>query len=84
LVALAEKFGLPIYGWYGRYLSGWAKTQGPTFSEGLALMEEAFARVVSDVSYKIYCGLLAEARFDAGHARDAIALGGLRARQQQV
>jgi hypothetical protein len=47
-------------------------------------MEEAFARVVSDVSYKIYCGLLAEARFDAGHARDAIALGGLRARQQQV
>ena len=36
LVALAEKFDLPIFGWHGRYLGGWAKAQGPTSSEGLA------------------------------------------------
>jgi hypothetical protein len=39
-VALAEKFDLPYFRWVGRYFMGWA--QGPTLSEGLALMEEAF------------------------------------------
>jgi hypothetical protein len=33
LMALAEKFDLPSFGWNGRYLLGWAKA-----SEGLALM----------------------------------------------
>jgi hypothetical protein len=40
LVALAEKFDLAIFGWYGRYVGGWEKAQGLTLSEGLALMEE--------------------------------------------
>jgi hypothetical protein len=73
-VALAEKFDLPIYGWYGRYLGGWAKAQGPTSSQGLALMEEAFPPVVSEPAYKRDCVLLAEARFDAGRVTDALAL----------
>ena len=46
--ALAEKFDLPYYRSYGRYYMGWAKTQGLTLSEGLALMEEAFPRIVSE------------------------------------
>jgi predicted ATPase len=35
-VALAEKFDLPYFRWYGRYLMGWAKAQRLTLSEGLA------------------------------------------------
>src|SRR4029077_19740919 len=57
LAVLAEKFDLPLFGWNGRYLMGWAKAQGLTLSEGLALMEEAFPRIVSNVNYKIFCSL---------------------------
>ena len=74
LAVLAEKFDLPLFRWNGRYLMGWAKAQGLTLSDGLALMEEAFPRIVSDVNYKIFCSSLAEARFDAGRVADALAL----------
>ena len=47
MVAVAEKFDLPIFGWFGRYFMGWAKAQGLTLSEGLAMMEEAFPFIVS-------------------------------------
>ena len=73
-VALAEKFDLPIFRWYGRYLMGWAKAQGLTLSEGLALMEEAFPRIVNEQLYKFFGAALAEARFDAGRVTDALAL----------
>jgi tetratricopeptide (TPR) repeat protein len=73
-VALAEKFDLPFFRWYGRYLMGWAKTQALTLSEGLALMEEAFPLIVAEQLYKIFGAALAEARFDAGRVTDALAL----------
>ena len=72
-VAIAEKFDLP-YRWYGRYLMGWAKAQGLTLSEGLALMEEAFPPIVNEQMYKFLGAPLAEARFDAGRVKDALAL----------
>ena len=53
---------------------GWAKAQGLTLSEGLALMEEAFPFVVNDNIYKFFGAALAEARFDAGRVTDALAL----------
>ena len=71
---LAEKFELPILRWSGRYYMGWAKTQGLTLSEGLALMEEAFPLVVSEQLYEFFGAALAEARFDAGRVTDALAL----------
>ena len=58
-VTLAEKFDLPIFRGTG------AKAQGLTLSEGLALMEEAFA-FVENTFYKFFGAALAEARFDAG------------------
>jgi predicted ATPase len=73
-VALAEKFDLPVFRWNGRYWIGWAKAQGPTLSEGLALMEEAFPFVVNEQLYKLFGAALAEARFGAGRATDALAL----------
>jgi predicted ATPase len=73
-VALAEKFDLPFFRWYGRYLMGWAKAQGLTLSEGLVLMEEAFPRMASEQHYKLFAAALAEARFDAGRVTDALAL----------
>ena len=73
-VALAEKFDLPIFRWVGRYLMGWAKAQGLTLSEGLALMEEAFPPLVNEQLYKFFGAALAEARFDAGRVTDALAL----------
>jgi predicted ATPase len=73
-VALAEKFDLPIFGWNGRYLIGWAKAQRLNLSEGLALMEEAFPFVVNEQLYKFFSAPLAEARFDAGRVTDALAL----------
>ena len=73
-VALAEKFDLPFFRWLGRYLMGWAKAQGLTLSEGLALMEEAFPFVVNEQLYKFFGAALAEARFDAGRVTDALAL----------
>src|SRR5262249_43469236 len=45
-VALTEKFDLPYYRWVGQYLMGWAKAQGLTLLEGLALLEEAFLHIV--------------------------------------
>jgi len=55
-IALAEKFGLPVFGWNGRYWVGWAKAQGLTLSEGLALMEEAFPFIVNEQLYKaLWC-----------------------------
>ena len=72
-VAIAEKFDLP-YRWYGRYLMGWAKAQGLTLSEGLALMEEAFPPIVNEQMYKFLGAPLAKARFDAGRVKDALAL----------
>jgi predicted ATPase len=74
LVALAEKFDLPFFRWYGRYGGGWAKAQGLSLSEGLALMEEAFPSVVNEQAYKFLGAALAEARFDAGRVTDALAL----------
>ena len=74
LVALAEKFDLPFFRWYGRYGGGWAKAQGLSLSEGLALMEEAFPSVVNGQAYKFLGAALAEARFDAGRVTDALAL----------
>jgi len=73
-VALAEKFDLPVFRWNGRYWIGWAKAQGLTLSEGLALMEEAFPFVVNEQLYKLFGAALAEARFDAGRVTDALAL----------
>jgi predicted ATPase len=73
-VALAEKFGLSYFSWNGRYLVGWAKAQGLALSETLALMEEAFPFVVSELQYKFFAAGLAEARFDAGRVTDALAL----------
>ena len=49
-VALAEKFDLPYFRWYGQYLMGWAKAQGLTLSEGLASMEGAFPHLVNEQS----------------------------------
>ena len=72
-VTLAEKFDLPIFRGTGRYLVGWAKAQGLTLSEGLALMEEAFP-FVENTFYKFFGAALAEARFDAGRVTDALAL----------
>ena len=72
-VTLAEKFDLPIFRGTGRYLMGWAKAQGLTLSEGLALMEEAFPFVETPF-YKFFGAALAEARFDAGSVTDALAL----------
>jgi predicted ATPase len=74
LVALAEKFDLPYFRWLGQYLTGWAKAQGLTLLEGLALMEEAFAPNVNELLYKFLAAALAEARFDAGRVTDALAL----------
>jgi predicted ATPase len=73
-VALAEKFDLPYYRSFGRFLMGWAKAQGLTLSEGLTLMEEAFPVLVSEQHYKLLGAALAEARFDAGRVTDALAL----------
>ena len=73
-MALAEKFDLPIFRWFGRYLMGLAKAQGLTLSEGLALMEEAFPPIVNEQLYKLFGAALAEARFDAGRVTDALAL----------
>ena len=53
---------------------GWAKSQGLTLSEGLALMEEAFPAIVNEQFYKFFGAALAEARFDAGRVTDALAL----------
>jgi predicted ATPase len=72
LVALAGKFDLPIFRWWGRYLMGWAKAQGLTLSEGLVLMEEAFPRIVNEQHYKWFAAPLAEARFDVGRLTDAL------------
>jgi predicted ATPase len=73
-VELAEKFDLPYFRSFGRYLMGWAKAQGLTLSEGLALMEEAFPPIVTEQHYKLLGAALAEARFDAGRVIDALAL----------
>jgi predicted ATPase len=73
-VALAEKFDLPYFRSLGRYLMGWAKAQGLTLSEGLALMEEAFPPIVNEQLYKFFGAALAEARFDAGRVTDALTL----------
>ena len=73
-VTLAEKFDLPFFRWWGRYIMGWAKVQAPTLSEGLALMEEAFPHIASEQLYKCYAAALAEAQFDAGRVTDALAL----------
>jgi predicted ATPase len=73
-VTLAEKFDLPVFRGTGRYLVGWAKAQGLTLSEGLTLMEEAFPFVVNEQLYKLFGAALAEARFGAGRATDALAL----------
>jgi len=73
-VALAEKFDLPYYRSFGRFLMGWAKAKGLILSEGLALMEEAFPPLVSEQHYKLFGAALAEARFDAGRVKDALAL----------
>jgi class 3 adenylate cyclase/predicted ATPase len=74
LVALAEKFDLPYFRWLGRYFMGWSKAQGLTLSQGLASMEEAFPSIVNEQAYKFLAAALAEARFDAGRATDALAL----------
>jgi predicted ATPase len=73
-LALLEKFDLPVFRWNCRYWMGWAKTQGLTLSEGLALMEEAFPSIVNEQLYKFFSAALAEARFDAGCVTDALAL----------
>jgi predicted ATPase len=72
MVALAEKFDLPIF--HGRYFMGWANAQPPTLLEGLILMEEALPFMVSEHAYKLYGAPLAETRFDAGRVTDALAL----------
>jgi predicted ATPase len=73
-VALAEKFDLPMIRWWGRYHMGLGKAQGLPLSEGLALMEEAFPRMVNKGHCKFFGAALAEARFDAGRVTDAVAL----------
>jgi predicted ATPase len=73
-VALAEKFDLPYYRSFGRFLMGCAKAQELTLSEGLALMEEAFPPLVSEQHYKLFGAALAEAWFDAGRVTEALAL----------
>jgi predicted ATPase len=73
-VALAEQFDLPFFRWLGRYIMGWAQVQGPTLSEGLALMEEAFPHIATEQHYKSYAAALAKAQFDAGRVTDALAL----------
>jgi class 3 adenylate cyclase/predicted ATPase len=73
-VTLAEKFDLPYYRWSGRYLIGWAKAQGVTLAEALALMEEAFPPIAYEQLYKFFSAALAEVRFDAGRVADALAL----------
>jgi class 3 adenylate cyclase/tetratricopeptide (TPR) repeat protein len=74
MVALAENFDLPIVHWCGRYIMGWANAIPPTLLEGLALMEEALPSVAGEHAYKLYAAPVAEARFDAGRVRDALAL----------
>ena len=77
MAAVAEKFDLPIFGWFGRYFMGWAKAQGPTLLDGLAMMEEAFPFIASAHGYagtKLHGYHLAEARFEAGRVADALAL----------
>ena len=77
MAAVAEKFDFPIFGWFGRYFMGWAKAQGPTLLDGLAMMEEAFPFIVSghgNAGIKFYGSHLAEARFEAGRVADALAL----------
>ena len=77
MTMVAEKFDLPIFGWFGRFFMGWAKAQGPTLLDGLAMMEEAFPFIVSghgNAGIKFYGAPLAEARFDAGRVTDALAL----------
>ena len=74
---LVEKFDLPIFGWFGRYYMGWAKAQGPTLLDGLAMMEEAFPFILSahgNAGMKFHGSHLAEARFEAGRVTDALAL----------
>src|SRR5215831_17628566 len=66
LVALADEFDLPYFRGIGRYFMGWAKAQGVTLSEGLALMEETFAPNINELLYKFLAAPLAEARFEAG------------------
>ena len=56
-VTLSEKFELPVFHWAGRYLMGWAKAQGLTLSEGLALMEEAFPFMVNEQLIVLWCRL---------------------------
>jgi hypothetical protein len=73
-LTLLEKFDLPVFRWNGRYWMGWAKAEGLTLSEGLALMEEAFPSIVNEQLYKFFGAALAQARFDAGHVKDALAL----------
>jgi hypothetical protein len=73
-VALVETFDLPMIRWWGRYVMGGGKAQGLTLGEGLALMEEAFPRRVTERLYKFLAVALAEARFDAGRVTDALAL----------
>jgi predicted ATPase len=73
-LALAEKFDLPFFRWWGRYIMGWAKVQGPALPEGLALMEEAFPHIATEQHYKFFGAALAEARLDAGGVTDALAL----------
>jgi predicted ATPase len=73
-VTVAEKIDLPYFHWLGQYLMGWAKAQGHTLSEGLALMEAAFPRMVNEQQYKFFGAALAEARFDAGRVTDALEL----------
>jgi predicted ATPase len=53
-VTVAEKIDLPYFHWLGQYLMGWAKAQGHTLSEGLALMEAAFPRMVNEQQYKFF------------------------------
>jgi predicted ATPase len=77
MATLAEKFDLPIFGWFSRYFMGWAKAQGPTLLDGLTMMEEAFPFMVSghgNAGVKLYGSQLAAARFEAGRSADALAL----------
>jgi predicted ATPase len=77
MATLAEKFDLPIFGWFARYFTGWTKAQGPTLLDGLAMMEEAFPFIVSghgNAGMKFHGSHLATARFEAGRVADAIAL----------
>src|SRR5262249_20019438 len=71
---MRRSFHLPYFRWVGRYFMGWAKARGPTLSEGLASMEEAFPHIATEQHYKFFGAALAEARFDAGRVTDALAL----------